>query len=451
MSALATKWTQELAPTPASASIARRLLADALLACDHEEWLDAAQLAVSEIITNGVLHAHTALMLSARCSPAELRVEVLDTNPALPSQRQYGQEATTGRGMMLIAAVTTSSGVIPVDGGKIVWFVISAAAAEPNAEDLLAAWSDDEGDLPSPSSDGRVVTLAGLPPTLWSAAVQHHDGLLRELALYRRGREQTVDDLVVADRARFAIRSALDRALAAARAEGRARNPLPATHPARMEEVPELLDLEVEVLGEDPAADFSVMQDVLDEAERLAGHGQLLSRPGLPEIIALRDWAAESTIAQLNGQHPAPWPGAAAERFAQSVDERARQVDFDVSHVRDADRGAIAADDANRILAISRSLAQALGWEPDDLVGRRVVAIVPPRFREAHVAGFTRHLTTGQAHALNVRLELPVLHADASEIPCEFYIEAHRSNSGRAVYIAWVTPLPADPPARPQS
>jgi PAS domain S-box-containing protein len=218
-------------------------------------------------------------------------------------------------------------------------------------------------------------------------------------------------------------------------------SPLPSDHPAQLEDVPELVDLPVDVLGEDPAADFAVLQDVLDEAERLARSDRLLMRPGLPEIVAVRDWAAESVIAQLAGQRPSPWPGAAAERFAQHVAEEDRHSDWDVSPVRDARHGAVAADDANRILAVSKPLADLLGWDPADLVGRRVVAIVPPQYREAHVAGFTRHLTTGQAHALDVRLELPVLCADGSEVACAFFIQAHRSNSGRSIYVARVTPL----------
>jgi PAS domain S-box-containing protein len=40
----------------------------------------------------------------------------------------------------------------------------------------------------------------------------------------------------------------------------------------------------------------------------------------------------------------------------------------------------IAADDANRIVAVSRPLARLLGWRPEDLAGRRVVTVVPPRF-----------------------------------------------------------------------
>lgn len=452
MATLAHEHTLELEATPASASAARRLVRQSLVECELQQWCDAAELAVSELVTNGVLHAHTMLTVAVRCGPEGLRVEVRDTNPVLPAQRQYSDHATTGRGMALVAAVTTSHGVTEIEtGGKAVWFTIAGQEAEPDPEDLLDAWGEDEDLGAAPVVTGRSVTLAGLPPTLWLAAGEHHDGLLRELALHRHGQGQSVDDLVVADRARSAVSTALDRSLAEARSAGRVRNPLPANHPGVLDHVPDHLDLDVEVLGDDPAVDFAVLQDVLDEAERLAAAGQLLARPGLPEVVAVRDWAAESVIAQLTGQTPAPWPGTAAERFAQHLDEEARQLDWDPSPVRDADRGAVAADEANRIIAISRPLADVLGWDPDDLIGRRVVAIVPPQFREAHVAGFTRHLTTGTAHALNVRLELPVLRADATEVNCEFFIEAHRSPDGRAVYIAWVVPLPDEGPPPPAS
>jgi PAS domain S-box-containing protein len=113
---------------------------------------------------------------------------------------------------------------------------------------------------------------------------------------------------------------------------------------------------------------------------------------------------------------------------------------WDASAVRDADRGVVAADDANRIIAVSRPLAAELGWEVDDLVGRRVVALIPPPLREAHVAGFSRHLHTGEAHVLGVPLRLPVLRADGSEVECDFLIEQADADGGRPVYLAWITP-----------
>ena len=91
----------------------------------------------------------------------------------------------------------------------------------------------------------------------------------------------------------------------------------------------------------------------------------------------------------------------------------------------------MAADDGNRILAISTPLADALGWAPDDLVGRRIVALVPHRYREAHVAGFSRHLSTGDSRVLGVAIDLPVLRADGTEVVCHFLIESDPTRGRR--------------------
>lgn len=430
----------ELPPEPKSASIARDAVRELLTSCHRDEWVDAAELAVSELVTNAVLHAHTVIRLRLHCSVV-LRVEVEDGSPVLPSLRTYGTSASTGRGMAMVAAVTASHGVTPLaQGGKVVWFTVSdTVQEEQDLDDLLAAWDDDLL-LSVPLQAQATVVLVGLPPTLWLAAAQQHDALLRELAMLPAGTGQTGEELIAVDRARFAIRAALDRAIALAHQQGLARNPLPPGHPSRFDEVPPSVDLVVPV-APDAATDFAMLQDVLDEGERLARSGQLLARPGLPEVTAVRDWAAEQVVAQLAGQAPMPWPGTHDDRFAHVLDGAVAEFDWDSSFVRDSDRGAVAADDQNRILAISRPLADVLGWAADDLVGRRVVAIVPPQFREAHVAGMTRHLTTGEAHALNIDLQLPVLCADGTQVDCNFFIEAHRSRSGRAAYVAWVTPL----------
>ena len=60
---------------------------------------------------------------------------------------------------------------------------------------------------------------------------------------------------------------------------------------------------------------------------------------------------------------------------------------------------------------------------------------------EAHVAGFSRHLTTGEAHVLGVPLTLPVLCRDGSERLCRFLVESPATTSGRRIYLAWIDPL----------
>ncbi len=156
----------------------------------------------------------------------------------------------------------------------------------------------------------------------------------------------------------------------------------------------------------------------------------------------MRDWVCHQVIAQLAGVDPMPWHGTMHERF--EVDARGpnpRSVpQWDVSVVRDAARGVVAADDTNRIIAVSRPLADWLGWDVDNLVGRRVVTLIPPALREAHVAGFSRHLSTGEAHALGKPLNLPVLRADGTEVVCRFLVERAPTNPGRSVYLAWIDP-----------
>lgn len=445
----------DLDPVPESAARARRMLDRLLAASGRRDWSEAAQLAISEVVTNVVLHAHTRLHVAASLSADELRVEVRDRNPRLPAHGPTDDGAITGRGMGLVAAVTSECGVIPMGReGKAVWFVLRDTGVDPGGRspaDLLARWDMDD-ELASPTNDGdRVVVLLRLPPMLWLAAREHHNAVLREYHLHRMSAGvDATDELALADQARNWVFTGVMAALADARATGTPRRAwtdgplgeLPDGSLSRLPDAPDSVDVTLAVPPDAHRA-FQTMQDVLDAAERLAVAGRLLTRPALPEILAVRDWVSDQAVAQLAGVAPSPWPGSDLERFTVEVHDRAgvRAPEWDRHVVTDSDRGVVAADDANRILAVSRPLADALGWAVDDLVGRRVVAVIPPALREAHVAGFSRHLTTGDAHILGVRLRLPVLHADGRELPCDVLIEQAAADRGHAVYVAWITPV----------
>jgi PAS domain S-box-containing protein len=430
---------------PASPGAARRFLRQLLADAGRSEWVDAAELAVSEVVTNAVLHAHSEVELTAQVQSDRLRVAVRDHSPTLPSQRDYDTHATTGRGLDLVAAITLEHRVESLGGaGKVVWFCVGDDLDEPSVDDLLDQWDDGDLDVAVDPS-GMTVMLRGMPPTLWLAAREHHDALLRELALYLAAevyRTTPAPDLAAADRARFQISGAVIAEVQRAREQGRARPPLPEYHPGSLPEVPDAFDLTIG-LSPEQGQDFAAMQDALDEGERLARAGRLLVHTGLPEIVAVRDWACEQVIAQLAGSPSAPWPGADDDRFLDQVNaaDLATEHGWDDAVVRQAAGGAVAVDDANRIISISQPLADEIGWRPEDLVGRRVIAIVPPRFREAHVAGFSRHLSTGDARAIGAALTLPVLRSDGSEVLCSFFIEAHPTPGGRQVYVAWIAPL----------
>lgn len=432
-----------LEPTLESPREARQLLRQFLNDIGRSNWLDAGELAISEIVTNGSLHGHTAMEVRLIAYEDRAYVEVRDSNSSMPLQRDYDSEATTGRGMALVSAITAECGVSSLGSdGKVVWFCLDGQDGRAE-HDPVAAWGLDDTDeaLSEVRDDVSDVVLASMPATLWLSARQHHDAILRELVLHRAQHEDVDVDLAGADKARTTISNALVRALEEAHAAGLTRPAIPEGHPSPLPMVPEHLDLCLTVPS-DAAGQFAALQDVLDVAERLAVSGELLCRPGLPEIIAVRDWACEQVIAQLSGIPASPWPGTAQERFEIAVHDRAEEGGhWDSDVVFNADRGVIAADQANRIVAISRPLAEILGWDPSELTGRRVVTVIPPSLREAHVAGFSRHLTTGEAHVLGVPLTVPVLCKDGSEVQCHLLVETAPTAIGRPIYLAWITPV----------
>ncbi len=441
--------TAVLPPEAASAGDARRLLLDALRDAGRERWADNGTLAITELVTNAVLHTGTTVEVTIAVGPDEVDVRVHDDSPVLPLPRAYGPQATTGRGLRLVTALTSDCGVHPRDdvGGKEVWFRIrdDAQVVEPTVDDLLAAWDlddvsafaawdSDEGRAALESPVARPVALRAMPALLWLATRQHHDGLLRELTLYVAEHDDVTVDLGLADRARLLITRTL-----LAELERLGVDPLAPDIAVLQEQLGQGVDLELAV-PDDLGLAYEALQDALDAAERLAAEGRLLVRPGLPEIVAVRDWACEQVIAQLAGAPPLPWPGTAQERFEFAVDGRA--LDWDDTLVRESDRPVVAADDTNRIVAVSRPLAELVGWQVEDLLGRRVVTLIPPQLREAHVAGFSRYLSTGEARVLGRALDLPVLHADGRQLRCRYLVEEAPAQAGRTVYLAWIDPLP---------
>ena len=428
----------------ASARAARQLLRDLLVEAGREQWIDSAVLAVSEIVTNVVLHAHTSMELMATISGAALLVEVRDGNPSRPQQRAYGTQATTGRGMDLVASVTSSHGLRALGpAGKVVWFRIDASARDDDDQERESWARSAESAGPQPGAEparaGTTVLLLDLPPSLWMAARQQQDALLRELALYRSehpGRTGQAD-LARADAARQLVGRTLGDAVDHARVPP--PPPLPGG-PVALEAAPAALDLEL-VVAPGNAEDFAHLQDALDEAEQLSRDGLLLAQPGLPEIVALRDWACEQVISQVGGAPATAWTDSPLSRATgpERNDLGRRALDGE-SSVTASGLMQVAADQSNRIIAVSRPLADWLGWDPDDLVGRRLVVLIPHRLREAHVAGFTRHVSTGRDRLIDVPIELPFLHADLSESTATLVIATRRTTSGHLVYVTTVGP-----------
>ena len=115
-----------LAPEPASARAAREMVGDACTDWGAEAQIPTAALVTSELVSNAVVHAGTLMEVSfSRCG-GQLRLAVRDDNPRAPAPSVVGSEDSHGRGLLLIAALCTSWGVVPTSTGKVVWAVLRA-------------------------------------------------------------------------------------------------------------------------------------------------------------------------------------------------------------------------------------------------------------------------------------------------------------------------------------
>lgn len=112
-----------LEPEPSSVARARRHCEACLLAWGEAELVDTVSLLVSELVTNVVLHAHTPCEL--RLERGErLRVEVSDGSRRLPTRGSLRPEGSSGRGLLLVEALSADSGTVVEAHGKRVWFEV---------------------------------------------------------------------------------------------------------------------------------------------------------------------------------------------------------------------------------------------------------------------------------------------------------------------------------------
>jgi len=83
---------------------------------------DTVLLAVSELVTNALVHTDGQVRLDLTLLDNRVRVSVADSSPRTPVKpTSIGWEATGGRGILLVEAMSDTWGTVPVSGGKQVW------------------------------------------------------------------------------------------------------------------------------------------------------------------------------------------------------------------------------------------------------------------------------------------------------------------------------------------
>jgi PAS domain S-box-containing protein len=406
--------SRRFAPRPESVREARRFVRQ-VLGEDAAERCETAELLVDELVGNAVLHARSDIEVTVRPGEGGAEIRVSDERPGLGvmPQQEFRPFAATGQGLSLVERLASRYGVETGDGRKTVWFEVGAPEAPPAS----SSWGTTAQD-PRPR---RTVTLIDLPGSLYTASHRNRHELLRELALAAFGGDPLgvhPEDLAVAHDANHMISVWVSEALERQPPSEVGISTLTLSVPA------------------DASPSVLVLRRVLDEAEEAARGGRTLARPALPAVRALRNWLFGQIAGQLAGGHPTAWTVIPRDPKPGPLET----VPFHPDQVRDSRTPTVAADEDNRIVAVNAAAAGLLGWEPGELVGRRLLTIIPEHLRQRHTEAFTSLLFTGRPRILGRSVPLPALHRDGHQVPIRLDIRTQHTADGRSVFLAHLVP-----------
>jgi len=416
----------------------RRVLTEA----GRDDLLEPAQLLVSEVVTNALVHSGTAIDVSMSADQQGVLVEVGDGSVHVPRARNYAATASTGRGIALLEETADDWGVVRGIHGKTVWFVLSAdgARAEPEPVDGDVVPLPPAGE-PAPADEvaadaaaaeeAVAVTLLNVPLLLHRAWQQHAEAVLREHLLANMDMDSAVDPFAEHAMAADALTLLAEHV------------PAPDVGADRDQIMADAVDPRISMpavqvtVPRGSVQHFRVLDMLMNTAQDLAQSGQLLVPVVQPELRMMREWLCRQVLTQADGQDPVPWPPR--EVLAPPAQGA---LSWDADAVSDAGTASVAADDTDLIVAVSAEALSLLGYErPSELLGRRLITIIPQRFRQAHLAGFTLHLLTGRGPLLAEEFDAPVLRRDGSERTVRMGIEARHVDHGRTVFVATLSDL----------
>jgi PAS domain S-box-containing protein len=385
--------------------------------------LDSALLVLSEIVTNAFVHAGGHVRLTVWSTSDRTRVEVEDSSATLPSRRDYAHTAGTGRGLHLVDELTDRWGVQRLDDGKAVWFEVGPAGTD----------ADEHVDSPAPEGPVTThdatcsVTLRQVPLLMHWAWQEHAAALLREYLLHILDEDPDI----------------LDKHAQASAAMSLLNEQVPA--PDLPDERDGLMTgaLEPHVSADEivlripkaSVAHFATLDDLLRRAITEARAGRFLGPPTQPEIDEMRQWICGEVARQAGGQAmPTPW--------VARTDVRATLADQAVltrryESLASTEEPLLATDETSIIVAASPAALRLLGYErAEDLLGRRVLVVVPARFHQAHIAGTTLNATNGRDNLLDVPLLVPMVRADGTEISVHIEVRPEKLDRAHSVFVA---------------
>ncbi len=290
---------------------ARRWVVGTCKDIGRDDLVECAEIAVSELVTNALLHAEAPISVRVRGTREHPRVEVRDGSrvvPELPHVTTPQDEAelllTFGRGLSIVARASDAWGIDLDDEGKVVWFAPANAFAEhTGAEGRVTGAPDEDVEDEDSELDLDLVdfSIRGIPVRDYITSTRHYRELRREIRLLALAHQ---DDYPLAKNLSDLF-SAMDQParaqvgtqqIEAAYAAGEETTDLELTLPRR---VVERVDLFIEMLD---------LADEFCRAERL------LSVARTSDERAFQTWFLREFVRQAGGEKPQPWSAGAEDR-----------------------------------------------------------------------------------------------------------------------------------------
>jgi hypothetical protein len=276
----------------------------------RSDLVECAELGVSELVTNALLHAFPPLSVRVRGTREHPRVEVRDGStevPAMPGSETHDEDdllLTFGRGLSIVARCSSAWGVEVEEDGKIVWFVPAARSGETMVEGVVTG----AGPPPprEPSADEMRIEILGVPLRSFIDFQRHYRELRREVRL-----------LALAHEAEYPL--AKDLSDLFGRLEHDLREGIGA---GQIEEALQsgaaTTDLHV-AMPRATAATIGRFIELLDLADAFCREERLLSLARTPDQQQFQRWFLGEFVRQPDGEAPLAWQDLPVSRRQNSI------------------------------------------------------------------------------------------------------------------------------------
>jgi hypothetical protein len=276
------------------------------------ELVECAEMGVSELVTNALLHGEQPSSVRVRGTKEHPRIEVRDAStepPVLPGSEPVGDDddlllMTFGRGLDIVSRCSDAWGAEIEDDGKIVWFSPAGEAAEGEGATGVVTGLPDPADDREAATDLIRVTVRDVPLRSFLDFQVHYRELRREvrlLALAHQDEYPLAKDL-------SDLFGTLDRVLR----EGIGSEQLDSV----LRDGGDHADLVV-ITPSSTAARIGRFLEMLDLADEFCRSERMLSLARSPEQKQFQQWFLGEFVRQQRGEQPQPWPQT--DKGCQSV------------------------------------------------------------------------------------------------------------------------------------